>query len=102
MGLADDQQTETLKNLFVLYFSILKQGRSLLLPPALEGIAHFAHLINLDFFRDLLGLLRRIVTEDGDDSDETGVGERVRIRLLAIVTAFNLLSGQGEPKYQPC
>lgn len=96
-------QTETLKNLFVLYFSILKfPGRSALLPAALEGICHFTHLVNVDFFRDLLSVLRQIIADrkddDGDveDMDPVGAGQRVRIRMLGIVTAFDLLSGQGE------
>ncbi|KAK4685523.1 nucleolar complex protein 3, partial [Tremellales sp. Uapishka_1] len=95
-------QTETLKNLFVLYFSILKNPvRSPLLPAALEGISRFAHLVNIDFFRDLLNVLKKIIadqyeTEDDDVSDPVGMGLRVRIRLLGIVTAFDLLSGQGE------
>lgn len=107
------QQTETLKNLFVLYFSILKHpGRSPLLPTALEGISQFAHFINVDFFRDLLAVLRRIIVdqkleaetvrteaeEEEEDKYEDPVGssEKCRIRLLAIVTAFDLLTGQGE------
>lgn len=99
-------QTETLKNLFVLYFSILKfPGRSSLLPAALEGLCHFTHLINVDFFRDLLQVLRQIIKDrksnddddaDADDLDPVGAGQRVRIRMLGIVTAFDLLSGQGE------
>lgn len=96
----------------MLYFSILKHpGRSPLLAAALSGISHFAHFINVDFFRDLLIVLRRIIVEqdepEADDEDEgeadaavkvdtIGSGERVRIRLLGIVTAFELLSGQGE------
>jgi len=90
----------------VLYFSILKfPGRSPLLPAALEGISHFTHLINVDFFRDLLQVLRQIIAdrkaedddaEDLDVIDPVGAGARVRIRMLAIVTAFDLLSGQGE------
>lgn len=95
-----------MKNLFVLYFSILKfPGRSPLLPAALEGISHFTHLVNVDFFRDLLQVLRQIIADQrGDDEqvdatdnlDPVGAGARVRIRMLAIVTAFDLLSGQGE------
>lgn len=95
-----------MKNLFVLYFSILKfPGRSPLLPAALEGISHFTQLINVDFFRDLLQVLRKIIADRKahDDEDENidtldpvGAGARVRIRMLAIVTAFDLLSGQGE------
>lgn len=108
----DVQQTETLKNLFVLYFSILKhQGKSPLLPSALEGISQFAHYINVDFFRDLLAVLRRLIVDqqeidaakaDDDEEDKhvgpdaVGQSVRTRTRLLAIVTAFELLSGQGE------
>ncbi|KAK8853263.1 hypothetical protein IAR55_003965 [Kwoniella newhampshirensis] len=108
-------QTETLKNLFVLYFSILKSPtRTPLLPVALEGISTYAHHINIDFFRDLLVVLRRIISDQetierkGDEQDSededvrrdqvdpVGASQRVRLRLLAIVTAFDLLSGQGE------
>ncbi|WVR00141.1 hypothetical protein IAU59_007283 [Kwoniella sp. CBS 9459] len=112
-------QTETLKNLFVLYFSILKNPtRTPLLPGALEGISTYAHFINIDFFRDLLAVLRKIIadqqaadnavtsnTNDDEDEEEggaaaqvdvVGASQRIRIRLLAIVTAFDILSGQGE------
>ena len=95
-----------MKNLFVLYFSILKRhARSPLLPAALEGISHFAHLINTDMFRDLLAVLRQIIQDQhaDDNADEqadisvdpVGTSQRVRGRLLAIVTAFDVLSGQG-------
>ncbi len=100
----------------MLYFSIIKHpGRSPLLPAALEGITQFAHHINDDFFRDLLVCLRNIIVDQEEEADESeededacrgggkprmhesvGGGERVRLRLLAIVTAFELLSGQGE------
>jgi nucleolar complex protein 3 len=75
------------------------------LPAALEGISHFAHFINVDFFRDLLAVLRRIVMDQYEDNEEehpeaildpVGASQLVRLRLLAIVTAFDLLSGQGE------
>ncbi|ORX40518.1 CBF/Mak21 family-domain-containing protein [Kockovaella imperatae] len=87
-------QTETLKNLFVLYFSILKHPTPTpLLAPALEGISQFAHHINIDFFKDLLVVLRRLIV---DDADDLAANQRVRLRLIAIITAFDLLSGQGE------
>ncbi|OCF61335.1 nucleolar complex protein 3 [Kwoniella mangroviensis CBS 10435] len=102
-------QTETLKNLFVLYFSILKSPtRTPLLPAALEGISAYAHFINIDFFRDLLAVLRKIINDqedhdevDGSDDEDTKVhqidaSERIRIRLLSILTGFQILSGQGE------
>lgn len=71
----------------------------------MEGIAKFAHLVNIEFFRDLLAVLRKFVVqseeEEEDDEEEevtiaTGAGASVRLRMLAIVTAFELLSGQGE------
>lgn len=87
----------------MLYFSILKHpGRSPLLPAALEGISHFSHLINVDFFRDLLTVIRKIIAdrkasdEEDEDLDPVGATQRMRIRMLGIVTAFDLLSGQGE------
>jgi nucleolar complex protein 3 len=98
----------------VLYFSVLKHpGRTPLLPTALEGITQFAHFINVDFFRDLLAVLRRIIFDHPESSttapddeeqpeedpaalDPVGASVRTRTRLLAIVTAFELLSGQGE------
>jgi nucleolar complex protein 3 len=95
--------TETLKLLFALYFRILKmplakedEGRpkSLadkkkmeeLLPAALEGLTRFAHLVNVDFFRDLLDVLRQV----------SAVCHDSRTQLLCIGTALDLLSGQGE------
>ncbi|KAG8873526.1 hypothetical protein FRB97_006655 [Tulasnella sp. 331] len=116
------QHTETLKLLFVLYFSIIKNPRpTRLLPSALEGIARYAHLINIDFFRDLLVVLKKlcdhhktILLSGADDEDEKGddakeveendlpkdphlrYRELLRRRLLCITTAFELLSGQGD------
>jgi len=81
--------TETLKLLFALYFRILKlpvEQKSDLLPAALEGLARFSTLINVDFFRDLLNVLKDIMAQTRD----------VRIELLCVVTALQLLSGQGE------
>ena len=82
----------------MLYFSILKHpGRSPLLAVALEGISAFAHLINLDFFRDLLSVLRGLIVDDSQD-EGSARGVDVRTRLQAVVTAFDLLSGQGEQR----
>ncbi|KAF5380844.1 hypothetical protein D9615_003924 [Tricholomella constricta] len=96
-------QTETLKLLFVLYFRIIKNPRPTpLLPAALHGISKFAHLVNIDFFKDLMKVLKTLISRESDDSDDdadvvTGSAEDVRHRLLCIVTAFELLSGQGTP-----
>jgi len=95
------QQTETLKLLFVLYFRIIKNPRPTpLLPAALHGISKFAHLVNIDFFKDLMKVLKELISREPDDEDDTIEGltasaEDVRHRLLCIVTGFELLSGQG-------
>lgn len=95
--------TETLKLLFALYFRIVKlDHRSPLLPAALEGLARFAHLVNVDFFRDLLevlkGIIKRGTEVEGEEDlvEESGPRRNdLREKLLCVVTAFELLQGQG-------
>ncbi|KAI6037515.1 nucleolar complex-associated protein-domain-containing protein [Pisolithus marmoratus] len=97
--------TETLKLLFVLYFRILKNPHPTpLLPAALRGISKFAHLVNVDFFKDLMQVLRGLIIREAADEDDSesldwdtsdNVADILN-RLLCIVTAFELLSGQGE------
>ncbi|KAG7232806.1 hypothetical protein INR49_008083 [Caranx melampygus] len=54
--------TETLNIVFLIYFRILKKAqKSVLLPAVLEGLANFAHLINLEFFDDLLNVLQNLI-----------------------------------------
>lgn len=103
------QHTETLKLLFVLYFSILKNPRPTpLLPAALQGISKFAHLVNIDFFKDLMKVLKELISRESEESED-GYDAALTIpkdardiqhRLLCIVTAFELLSGQGEFIYK--
>ncbi|KAG6879515.1 hypothetical protein C0992_001848 [Termitomyces sp. T32_za158] len=63
-------QTETLKLLFVLYFRILKNPQPTpLLPAALHGISRFAHLVNIDFFKDLLTVLKELISRESHDDD---------------------------------
>ncbi|EGN92473.1 hypothetical protein SERLA73DRAFT_99308 [Serpula lacrymans var. lacrymans S7.3] len=99
--------TETLKLVFVLYFRVLKNPRPTpLLPAALRGISKFAHLVNIDFFKDLMQVLKGLITREStdDEDDDDGPLHRdinndtrdIHHRLLCIVTAFELLSGQGE------
>ncbi|KAJ6496645.1 nucleolar complex-associated protein-domain-containing protein [Mycena vitilis] len=93
--------TETLKLLFVLYFRIIKNPRPTpLLPAALQGISKYAHLVNIDFFKDLLKVLKELIARESEDEDEeedeVDVSKDVQQRLQCIVTAFELLSGQGE------
>ncbi|XP_077359885.1 nucleolar complex protein 3 homolog [Festucalex cinctus] len=80
--------TETLNIVFLIYFRILKKAhKSALLPAVLEGLANFAHLINLEFFDDLLNVLQSLI-QSGDLTN--------RERLHCIQTVFTILSGQGD------
>ncbi|KAK2148093.1 hypothetical protein LSH36_516g00022, partial [Paralvinella palmiformis] len=79
--------TEIVSLIFLTYFRILKTARqSILLSSVLEGLAKFAHLINLDFFDDLFAVLNDLV----NSGDLT-----YRESLHCVQTAFTILSGQG-------
>lgn len=100
----------------MLYFRILKNpAPTPLLPAALQGISKYAHLVSVDFFRDLMRVLKDLVTrvphpaggrgdDDGKDSvlqeqsqshAPTERTENARHQLSCILTAYELLSGQG-------
>ncbi|KAJ7324149.1 hypothetical protein JRQ81_017169 [Phrynocephalus forsythii] len=80
--------TETLNIVFLTYFRILKKAqKSPLLPAVLEGLAKFAHLINVEFFDDLLLVLHSLIV--------SGVLSH-RESLHCILSAFHILSGQGD------
>ncbi|XP_030344198.1 nucleolar complex protein 3 homolog [Strigops habroptila] len=80
--------TETLNIVFVTYFRILKRAqKSPLLPAVLEGLAKFAHLINVEFFDDLLIVLHSLIASGGLSYRES---------LHCILSAFHILSGQGD------
>lgn len=98
-------QSETLKLVFATYFRVLKQRRPGLMGAVLEGLAKYAHLINQDFFGDLLEALKDLIQHSEDDrlEDEGGVESEeedlvvrntTREALLCTVTAFALLAGQ--------
>ena len=104
-------QAETLKLVFVAYFRILKARSPDLMGAVLEGLAKYAHLINQDFFGDILEALKDIINEtetpassDSEDLDEqnpqkpTKSASRTRSTLLCINTAFALLAGQDVAK----
>ncbi|KAF1917273.1 nucleolar complex protein-like protein 3 [Ampelomyces quisqualis] len=113
----DRMQAETLKMVFVAYFRILKARSPRLMGAVLEGLARYAHLINQDFFGDILEALRDIIStaevsaaaavsddedEDAEESDdESEVPERnlTRESLLCVITAFALLEGQDAAKF---
>jgi nucleolar complex protein 3 len=86
----------------------LKNPRpTLLLPAALQGISRFAHLVNIDFFKDLMKVLKELISRESEEvEDDDGTAPTtpkdardIQHRLLCIVTAFELLSGQGEFVY---
>ena len=107
-------QSETLKLVFASYFRILKMRTPHLMGAVLEGLAKYAHLINQDFFGDLLEALKDLIRhsqedaeaefagEDGekeedqqdDDDDDAPSRNLTREALLCTVTAFALLAGQ--------
>ncbi|KAE8442909.1 hypothetical protein EG329_002581 [Mollisiaceae sp. DMI_Dod_QoI] len=104
----DRMQSETLKLVFVTYFRILKMRSPNLMGAVLEGLARYAHLINQDFFGDLLEALKDLIghaetgddVEEGEDEDTETTRNLTREALLCIITAFALLEGQDAAKAQ--
>ncbi len=107
----DRMQAETLKLVFVAYFRILKARSPDLMGAVLEGLAKYAHLINQDFFDDILEALKDLIndaealsSEDSetpnDQSPQNPVSpaSSTRSTLLCINTAFALLDGQDVAK----
>lgn len=102
----DRKQAETLKLVFITYFRILKDRSPKLMGAVLEGLAKYAHLINQDFFGDLLEALKDLIAHADillttSSSSETSTPPTnpptpnpTRSSLLCIITAFALLSGQ--------
>ncbi|KAI4265805.1 MAG: hypothetical protein L6R38_009164 [Xanthoria sp. 2 TBL-2021] len=104
----DRLQAETLKIVFVTYFRILKTRVPNLTGAVLEGLAKYAHLINQDFFGDLLETLKDLIskasfedpTQDTEDDtldapeNPASQHDPLRSTLLSTTTAFTLLEGQ--------
>mmetsp|Transcript_26392 Transcript_26392/g.29629 ORF Transcript_26392/g.29629 Transcript_26392/m.29629 type:complete len:631 (-) Transcript_26392:84-1976(-) len=84
-------QSETLQSIILTYFRILKstdtKSRHLLLPVALEGLAKFSHLINIDTVVDLLDVLKELLVEVDNLPLEAS--------LNCVLTAFQTLEGPG-------
>ncbi|OAD53274.1 Nucleolar complex protein 3 like protein [Eufriesea mexicana] len=79
--------TEITNIVFTIYFRILKQApNSKILSICLEGLAKFAHCINLDFYQDLVTVINKLMDE-GNLS--------LRDQLHCIQCVFTILSGQG-------
>ncbi|KAL3467726.1 nucleolar complex-associated protein 3 [Aspergillus heterothallicus] len=112
----DKNQAETLKLVFATYFRILKLRVPNLMGPVLEGLAKYAHMINQDFFGDLLEALKDLIghaeedlqneaSDYADEADEptdsnpnSTTRDSLRESLLCTVTAFALLEGQDASK----
>lgn len=110
----DRMQAETLKLVFGTYFRILKLRVPHLMGTVLEGLAKYAHLINQDFFGDLLEALKDLIShtdesdiaghsegETGSDNEagtDTSTRNTTREALLCSITAFALLEGQDASK----
>ncbi len=103
----DRLQAETLKVVFITYFRILKTRVPNLTGAVLEGLTRYAHLINQDFFGDLLETLKDLISnasladptdeaEDTLDAPEKPSSQQdpLRSTLLSTTTAFALLEGQ--------
>ncbi|XP_044010019.1 nucleolar complex protein 3 homolog, partial [Aphidius gifuensis] len=79
--------TEITSIVFTIYFRILKQApNSQVLSVCLEGLAKFAHCINLEFYQDLVNVINTLM-------EEKNLG--LREQLHCIQTVFTILSGQG-------
>ncbi|GLG95825.1 Nucleolar complex protein 3 homolog [Gryllus bimaculatus] len=80
--------TEVTKTVFTIFFRVLKCApSSKLLSVTLEGLAKFAHCINLEFFQDLVNVLDHLLEEGNLGHVE---------QLHCVETVFTILSGQGE------
>ena len=89
--------TAVLDSVLTCYFRVLKfdPPASDLLPPVLEGLSRFAHLVNIDFFSDLLQAIKALLVYQTGDGD----GERalsVASSLHCVVCVFRCLKNQGE------
>eukprot|EP00977_Amphora_coffeiformis_P013022 scaffold3337_cov169-Amphora_coffeaeformis.AAC.32 len=81
-------QADTLQAVTLTYFRILKSTDvpDEVLPPTLEGLAKFAHLINIDTVMDILAVLRELLKRDLP----------MDASLNCILTAFATLQGPGK------
>ncbi|KAJ3120181.1 Nucleolar complex protein 3 [Nowakowskiella sp. JEL0407] len=89
--------TETIKLVFVTYLRLLKNAQTTsLIPAVLEGLAKFAHLINVDLFSDLLSVLKQLSASQYEryKSGQASLLE-ARSSFHCIVAALRLMSTQG-------
>ncbi|KAL4708011.1 hypothetical protein ACJJTC_014531 [Scirpophaga incertulas] len=82
------QLTEVTKTVFHIYFRVLKTApKSKLLAAALEGIAKFTHVINLEYYSDLVAILSRLASDE--DLPRSS-------QLRCVRTALAVLAGTGD------
>eukprot|EP00127_Corallochytrium_limacisporum_P001273 Clim_evm8s48 gene=Clim_evmTU8s48 len=99
--------TTMIKLAFLTFFRVIKNAAdSALLDGALRGLGKYAHLISVDFFADVMTVLRRLLREPGtmiqsqkqkdiyiNEAEDQVAPEMHASRIVA--TAFAILSGQG-------
>ncbi|RWS06914.1 nucleolar complex protein 3-like protein [Dinothrombium tinctorium] len=93
-----EYHTEILNQIFYTYFRILKFNLAnvddetikakfkLALTPVLEGLSKFAHLINIEFFDNIIAVLHGLMKEDLLDSHQS---------FHCLKTVFIILTGEG-------
>ena len=91
-----EAHTQILNQIFFIYFRFIKdfialasddvEKNSKIMTPILHGLSKFAHLLNVDFFDDLLTLLFRLVVS----------GRLSHLQSIhCLNTVFTILSGEG-------
>lgn len=91
-----EAHTQILNQIFFIYFRFIKDFIALasddvdancrIMTPVLHGLSKFAHLLNVDFFDDLLTLLFRLVVS----------GRLSHLQSIhCLNTVFTILSGEG-------
>eukprot|EP00960_Hanusia_phi_P078018 768767-Hanusia_phi.AAC.8 len=91
--------TGILESVLNTYFRVLKMQpvQPQLLPPVMEGLSRFAHLINIDFFSDLLQAIKALmISEDDVGGEEKGTRLSVESSLHSVICVFRCLHNQGE------
>ncbi|KAI6189712.1 NOC3-like protein [Aphelenchoides bicaudatus] len=80
--------TEIMKHVFATYFRILrKMSDTTLISPVLSGLSKFAHLINIDFFDDLVNSFEDLIEKKQLKTTDA---------LMCIRTVCIILSGEGK------
>lgn len=88
--------TQILNHIFFVFFRFIRDFIQLadedfaknaaVMSPVLEGLSKFAHLINIDFFDDLISLLYRLIVCQRLSDKQS---------LYCLNTVFTILSGEG-------